>query len=145
MHFSSGARRAKGQTAVALTTLEAELIACSDGTREAGRLKRLLNDLGGVDPDLSSANILPQPGSSKLIHSVVIRAKAKHIDVKHLHAHDEQEEGNLQFSYIKSENDLADLFTKALQAQTPNTDRYDESERAQGKTHRIAEEGVRLS
>ena len=47
--------QAKGQTVVALSTLEAELIACSDGSREAIWLKRLLTDLGAIN----SSQIIP--------------------------------------------------------------------------------------
>ena len=41
-------------------------------------------------------------------------AKTKHIAIKHLHAHDEQEKGNVRFTYIESEKNLADILTKAL-------------------------------
>ena len=50
----------------------------------------------------------------KLIQSGIAKAKTKHIDIKHLHAYDEQEKGNIQFPCIESENNLADTFTKAL-------------------------------
>ena len=106
--------QAKGQTVVALSTLEAELVACSDGTREAIWLKRLLKDLRAIELHHAAPIHCDNQGALKLIQSGVVKAKAKHIDVKHLHAHDEQEKGNVEFSYIESENNLADLFTEAL-------------------------------
>ena len=106
--------QAKGQAVVALSTLEAELIACSDGSREAIWLKRFLTDLGAIN----SAQIVPincdNQGALKLTQSGVAKAKTKHIDIKHHHAYDEQEKGNIRLSYIESENNLADIFTKAL-------------------------------
>ena len=106
--------QAKGQTVVALSTLEAELIACSDGTREALWLKRLLSDLGAIGSGYSVPIHCDNQGALKLIHSGVFKAKTKHIAIKHLHAHDEQEKGNVRFTYIESEKNLADILTKAL-------------------------------
>jgi hypothetical protein len=44
----------------------------------------------------------------------VLKAKTKHIDIKFHHARDEQAKGNVHFDYVASENNPADLLTKAL-------------------------------
>jgi hypothetical protein len=53
-------------------------------------------------------------GAIKFIKSGIPKAKTKHIDVKHLHTHDEDKKGNVEFSYIESRNNLADIMTKPL-------------------------------
>jgi hypothetical protein len=106
--------KSKGQTVVALSTLEAEFIACSDGTREAVWLSRLEADM----LDLPATHKVPMAcdnqGGIKFIKSGILKAKTKHIDVKHLHSHDEDKKGNVDFHYIESRNNLADIMTKPL-------------------------------
>jgi hypothetical protein len=53
-------------------------------------------------------------GAIKFIKSGIPKAKTKHIDVKHLHTHNEDKKGNVKFSYIESRNNLADITTKPL-------------------------------
>jgi hypothetical protein len=111
--------QAKSQTVVALSTLEAEYIACSNATREALWLKRLVNDvLSAENPSEPLLSTVPikcdNQGALNLINTGVIKAKTKHIDVKFHHTHDEQEKGNVKFDYIPSRENIADLFTKPL-------------------------------
>jgi hypothetical protein len=42
------------------------------------------------------------------------KAKTKHIDVKYLHTHNKDKKGNIDFYYIESRNNLADIMTKPL-------------------------------
>ena len=77
-------------------------------------LKRLLSDLGAIGSGYSVPIHCDNQGALNLIHSGVFKAKTKHIAIKHLHAHDEQEKGNIRFTYIESEKNLADILTKAL-------------------------------
>jgi hypothetical protein len=55
-------------------------------------------------------------GAIKLIASGVVRQKSKHIDVKYHHVYDEQMKGSVQFQYVTSESNPADLLTKPLVA-----------------------------
>jgi hypothetical protein len=110
--------QAKSQTVVALSTLEAKYISCSDATREAIWLRRLQGEI--------EQSLIPTPtptpincdnqGAMKLITTGVLKAKTKHIDINLYHARDEQEKGHVKFDYIASEDNPADLLTKALQA-----------------------------
>jgi hypothetical protein len=109
--------QAKSQTVVALSTLEAEYIACSNATREALWLKRLVNDVLSVakSPPVTTIPIgCDNQGALNLIDTGVVKAKTKHIDVKFHHTHDEQEKGNVKFTYVPSRENVADLFTKPL-------------------------------
>jgi len=87
--------QAKSQSVVALSTLEAEYIACSYTTPESLWLKRMTKQAA----DRMSVQVSEGPvpigcdnqGALKLITSGVVRQKLKHIDVKYHHVHDEQQ------------------------------------------------------
>jgi len=110
--------QSKSQSVVALSTLEAEFIACSHGTRESLWLRRMMKEAAGG----MAVKIVDGPvpigcynqGAIKLITSGVIRQKSKHIDVKYHHVHDEQMKGTVNFQYVTSESNPADLRTKPL-------------------------------
>jgi hypothetical protein len=53
-------------------------------------------------------------GAIKFIKSGILKATTKHIDIKYLHTHDKDKKGNIDFYYIKSRNNLADIMTKPL-------------------------------
>lgn len=114
--------QAKAQSVVALSTLEAEYIACSDATREALWLRRLHYEV--IQTYGSSLNLLEGPvtvpigcdnqGALKLLETGVVKQKTKHIDVKYHHSHDEQVRKNVKFYYVTSKDNVADILTKAL-------------------------------
>jgi transposase InsO family protein len=117
MNEGSISWQAKSQTVVALSTLEAEYIACSDATREAIWLRRLQAEIDRLgDPTKSTPTPIScdNQGALKLIATGVLKAKTKHIDIKFHHARDEQEKGHVKFDYIASEDNIADLLTKGL-------------------------------
>jgi len=110
--------QAKNQSVVALFTLEAEYIACSDRTGEAIWLRCLLADIKKIGDSSKVSNSLNSPtpiwfenqGALRLIKNGVVKAKAKHIDVRYHHSHDEQKRGTVEFAYITSKKNVADLF-----------------------------------
>jgi len=87
--------QAKSQSVVALSTLEAEYIACSHATRESLWLKCMTKEA----TDGMSVQVLEGPvpigcdnqGALKLITSGVARQKLKLINVKYHYVHDEQQ------------------------------------------------------
>jgi len=112
--------QAKSQSVVALSTLEAEYIACSHATREILWLKRMTKEVADAMQVQMSEGPVPigcdNQGALKLIASGVVRQKSKHIDVKYHHVHDEQQRGSVKFQYITSAANPADLLTKPLAA-----------------------------
>ena len=112
--------QAKSQSVVALSTLEAEYIACSHATRESIWLRRMLKDAAdGMAVKVSDRPVpigCDNQGAIKLITSGVVKQKSKHIDVKYHHVHDEQAKGSIQFRYVTSASNPADLLTKPLAA-----------------------------
>jgi hypothetical protein len=116
--------QARNQPIVALSTLEAKYIACSDATREALWLRRLHTDIKSLTITKNVSESIPIPikcdnqGALKLIKSGVVKAKTKHIDIKYHHSHDEDKRGtvDLSESYIGSKENIADILTKPLAA-----------------------------
>jgi hypothetical protein len=92
----------------------AEFIACSDRTREAVWLSRLEPNMLNLPASHKVPMGCNNQGTIKFIKSGILKAKTKHIDIKHLHTHDEDKKGNVDFYYIKSWNNLADIMTKPL-------------------------------
>jgi hypothetical protein len=114
----------KSQSVVALSTLEAEYIACSHATRESLWLKRILKEAANRASVKISDGPVPigcdNQGAIKLITIGVVRQKSNHIDVKYHHVHDEQLRGSVEFQYVPSESNPADLLTKPLAAPRHN-------------------------
>jgi hypothetical protein len=118
--------QAKTQSVVALSTLEAEFIACSDATREAIWLRCLNSETvhftwnHGLDLGLRSPTHIKcdNQGALKLIETGIRKHKTKHIAIKYFHTIDEQEKGTVQFSYVESSKNLADMLTKPLHVAT---------------------------
>jgi hypothetical protein len=106
--------KSKSQTVITLSTLEAEFIAYSDRTREAMWLSRLEADMLNLPATHKVPMACDNQGTIKFIKSGIPKAKTKHIDIKHLHTHDEDKKGNVNFYYIKSRNNLADIITEPL-------------------------------
>jgi len=93
--------QAKSQSVVALSTLEAEYIACSHATRESLWLRRMMKEaVDGMRVKISEGPVpigCDNQGVIKLITSGVVRQKSKRIDVKYHHVHDEQMQGSVKF------------------------------------------------
>ena len=110
--------QSRTQSVVALSTLEAEYIACSDAVREALWLQRLLEDMAlstGLHRDSQPVLIgCDNQGALKLIETGVSKQKTKHIDVKYHHIRDEESKGSIRYHYVRSTDNPADLLTKAL-------------------------------
>ena len=107
---------------VALSTLEAEYIACSDAIRENIWVRRLLQNMLMAVPKRPTIPDLPaavqigcnNQGALKLIETGISKQKTKHIDIKYHHVWDEEAKGTVKYHYVKTTDNPADLLTKAL-------------------------------
>ena len=100
------------QGLVAFYNTEAEYIACSEATREAEWLIRL-------HKDVTSETVVPtiycdSNGGLKTVYSGVSSPKTKHIDIQYQISCDRQERGIVNFTDISTDDNLADIMTKAL-------------------------------
>jgi hypothetical protein len=105
---------AKKQSVVALSTLEAEYIACSEATREALWLRQLMIDTKISTNENATEVFCDNQGALTLLKSGVIKAKTKHIAVKFHHVLDEVKRGSVSFTYVASKENVADVLTKPL-------------------------------
>jgi hypothetical protein len=106
--------KSKQQSTVALSTCEAEYVAGNTAGREGIWLARLLKEL---DRPLSGPVkiMCDNKGALALLKNPISSSKSKHISIMHHWARERVERGELLFEYVESENNLADIFTKALE------------------------------
>lgn len=101
----------KQQRSVALSTTEAEYMAMSQAARQITWTKFGLNQLRQkYDTVLYTDN----NGAQELARNPRIHSRSKHIDVHYHYVRDKFNEGDFELLYVKSANNLADIFTKAL-------------------------------
>jgi hypothetical protein len=100
------------QTCVSLSTTEAEFVAASESAKEAVWIRRLL---GGFGTKLGPLTILCDNQSAiRLVKNPEFHQRTKHIDVKYYFIRNSQEAGEIDISYVNTEQQLADLLTKPL-------------------------------
>jgi hypothetical protein len=103
----------KKQGTIALSTLEAEYAAISHAVRHILWHNMLMEELGFEAPrpfKLNSDN----RGAIALSRDPQFHGRSKHIDIRHHFIRDHVERGNISIFHIRSEDNLADIFTKPL-------------------------------
>ena len=104
----------KKQSAVALSTTEAEYYALSTGVKEGIYLKRLLEEIGfraANEPILIKSDNL---SAQQLAKNAVYRPRTKHIDIRYHHVREEVRNKTVELSYVASGDMIADVLTKNL-------------------------------
>ena len=105
----------KRQPCVALSSCEAEIIAASEATKEAIYLKRFATELESFDGE-SVELFEDNKGARDLAYNPEHHSRTKHIDRRHFFVREMVENGELVVPYVKSDDNLADFFTKPLSA-----------------------------
>jgi hypothetical protein len=102
----------KKQSSVALSSTEAEYMACTQASKEAVWLRQLLHEL---HIEQSSVRIFcDSQGSLALLRNPVYHARTKHIDVQYHYVRELVELGILDFAYVRTDDQAADILTKPL-------------------------------
>jgi hypothetical protein len=102
----------KKQNTVALSTAEAEYIAAAACCSQLLWIKSQLRDFGVL---LDCVPILCDNTSAiNISKNPVQHSKTKHIEIRHHFLRDNVEKGNVELLFCKSEDQLADIFTKPL-------------------------------
>jgi hypothetical protein len=102
----------KRQDTVAASTTEAEYMAAAAATKEALYLSKLLADFS---IDITPVKMLADNQSAiKLLRNPISSMRSKHIDVVYHFARERVMRGDITFSYVKTDDMLADILTKAL-------------------------------
>ena len=107
--------QSRKQDLVALSTTEAEYIACSEASREARWLRQLQCDI--TDADAEPMRIFSDSRGA-LAHITaangIMKARTKHIDICYHNSRNLHERGIVQYDYVNTDDNPADLLTKAL-------------------------------
>ena len=106
---------AKKQGGVSLSTMEAEFVAASEQTRELLGIREMLGEIG-MPPGLPMTLYIDNQAAIKQLDGEASSIKAKHIDVRLKFVRDYSRREIVSAQYVRSEAQIADLMTKALDA-----------------------------
>ena len=102
----------KKQACVAPSTTEAEYIAVGHACAQSIWLKNQLMDYG---VKLERVPLYCDNTSAiNLTKNQIQHSKTKHIEIRHHFIRDHIQKGDIKIMFVKTENQLADLFTKPL-------------------------------
>lgn len=101
------------QKTVALSTTEAEYIAASESLRELIWLQVLMTEIAPSPRNLPLLMVDNQ-SAIKLTKNPELHKRSKHIDIRHHFIREKYSQGSFVLSYIDTENQIADVLTKAL-------------------------------
>ena len=101
------------QRMVTLSTTESEYVAASEATKEAIWFISLMSEIG--HSCASAINLfIDNQSAIRLIKNPEFHKRTKHIDVRFHFIRERQENGEISVKYVKSSEQLADIFTKGL-------------------------------
>jgi len=106
----------KKQGSVAQSTAEAEYVAASSAVNQALWLRKILIDLG-FHPSKATEVLCDNKSVVAMIKNPVFHGKTKHIKIKYHSIREAERENEVHILYCCGEDQLADIFTKALQKQ----------------------------
>ena len=103
----------KRQTTIALSSCEAEIVAASEGAKEALYLAKILEELGerGYDPVRLSGD---NKGAIDVAYNPEHFSRMKHVARRHFFVRECVEQGRLVVPFVRSASNPADFFTKPL-------------------------------
>ncbi|MCO5564272.1 hypothetical protein L7F22_017931 [Adiantum nelumboides] len=103
----------KKQPTVATSSCEAEYKVVFTATVECVWLRRLMADLGVGQ---ETANTIYTNSHSALVvaRNQIFHARTKHIKVQYYYVKERLSAGEINLAYVPTQDNLADLFTKAL-------------------------------
>lgn len=102
------------QPTVALSSTEAEYMAVTEGTKEAIWIRRLLGELKILDPHIPTTIHGDNQGSLNLARNPVYHGRTKHVEVRHHFIREKVASGEICLQFVPTEDQIADIFTKAL-------------------------------
>lgn len=106
----------KRQSAVSLSTCEAEYIGQTQATKEAVWLRNLLAQLADMEErDIPTTIIYgDNQGAIALAKNPKFHGRSKHIDIQHHYVREKVEDGTVGLKYIETSKQIADGLTKPL-------------------------------
>jgi len=111
--------KSKKQNMVALSSTEAEYIACSEAAKEAIWIRRLYSELLTIYPPCTALCLYADnQGAIQLVKNNKFHERTKHIDTKYHHVRDTLAQGLIAIEYVSTHEMTADILTKALVRET---------------------------
>jgi len=114
-HLNGGAVswHSKAQEIEALSSTEAELIACDSATRELRYLHKMMADFG---QQVSMPTVLGQDNKSTLTlyQSTHFNSRTRHISLRYHHCGTQQRRGVVRFRYLPTTDMVSDVLSKPL-------------------------------
>jgi Reverse transcriptase (RNA-dependent DNA polymerase) len=104
----------KKQKTVALSTMEAEYIALSECIREVQYERKLLEELGKTQGCTTPVKCDNQSTIITATQDGNVHDRSKHFDIKYHYVREKVKEEIVKISYIRSEDNVSDILTKAL-------------------------------
>jgi hypothetical protein len=101
------------QKTIACSTTDAEYIALSEACRETMWLRHFAHELG-ILKTISTLLLCDNNGARVLAYDPLHHTRSKHIDVRHHYIRERVESLDIVVKYIPSNDNIADVFTKAL-------------------------------
>jgi len=105
--------KSKGQPNVTLSSTEAEYVALCETVREIKFISQLLNTLN-IQYERPIKVQVDNIGAVFLSKNKTSGERTKHIDVKYHFIREQINDGLIQVDFVRSEENLADIFTKNL-------------------------------
>lgn len=105
--------RSKKQKVVALSSAEAEFRGVAKGLCELLWLKKLLTELG-LPPKSGMQLFCDNKAAIQISHNPVQHDRTKHVEVDRHFIKQNLDDGVVSFPFVKSEDQLADILTKAV-------------------------------
>ncbi|GKB40226.1 retrovirus-related pol polyprotein from transposon TNT 1-94 [Tanacetum coccineum] len=108
----------KKQTALAISTTEAEYISAGKACQQALWMKQALID---YDVQLDDVPIMcDNKGAIDLSKNPVQHSRTKHIEIRHHFLHDNVQKGHISIEKVPSVDNIADILTKPLKRESFN-------------------------
>ncbi|GJY74480.1 retrovirus-related pol polyprotein from transposon TNT 1-94 [Tanacetum coccineum] len=108
----------KKQTALAISTTEAEYVSVGKACQQALWMKQALVD---YEVKLNDVPVLcDNKGAIDLSKNPVLHSRTKHIEIRHHFLRDNIQKGNISIEKVASEDNIADILTKPLKREPFN-------------------------
>ena len=106
---------AKKQSTLALSSTKAEYMAMTHTGKEVTFLKHTFSDVGIPTP-FPVHLLINNQSAIALVENPIFHARSRHIEVCHHWIWEKVKDGILQLKYIPTSDQVADIFTKVLNA-----------------------------
>nr|AAX94887.1 retrotransposon protein, putative, Ty1-copia sub-class [Oryza sativa Japonica Group]ABA92936.1 retrotransposon protein, putative, Ty1-copia subclass [Oryza sativa Japonica Group] len=102
----------KKQNSIALSTAEAEYVAADSCCAQLLWMKQTLKDFGYNFTKIPL--LCDNESATKIANNPVQHSRTKHIDIRHHFLRDHETKGDICLTHVRTESQLADIFTKPL-------------------------------